>query len=264
MRITNKQVQRFDEDGVVTIDTPLTQAQLSAAVDVLDDKLPFRDPEGDAQPRYRYGLSTYSEELAFVEIVQHPFFEEVACKALRADEVTFNGVSATKTFPNPNAEFSFGQHVDIQYCTSDLDATPRRMICSFFLWLDAVNERRAPLVARPGSHRLLADFRESDPALKAAPIEVKGVTLDNLPELGYADPEPISAEAGQVSVLTTALVHGPSTNIGTEPRYSAHITFVPKGFEFIQTPQNVESQQRHSAELRKRVSPGRRHIFKDC
>ena len=28
------------------------------------------------------------------------------------------------------------------------------MICSYFLWLTDVNERRAPMMVRPGSHRL--------------------------------------------------------------------------------------------------------------
>lgn len=36
------------------------------------------------------------------------------------------------------------------------EATPRRILVSFFVWLQAVTSVRAPLMYRPGSHRLLA------------------------------------------------------------------------------------------------------------
>ena len=43
--ITEQEIQQFSEMGAVTIDTPLTQQQLSAASAVFDRLLPFSEPE---------------------------------------------------------------------------------------------------------------------------------------------------------------------------------------------------------------------------
>ena len=43
--ITEQEIQQFSEMGAVTIDTPLTQQQLSSASTVFDRLLPFSKPE---------------------------------------------------------------------------------------------------------------------------------------------------------------------------------------------------------------------------
>ena len=90
----------------------------------------------------------------------------------------------------------------------------------FFLWLTDVNEKRAPMMVRPGSHLLLGDYREHDPDWKGDLPRVAPVPLANLPVLPYADPIPLTATAGQVSVLTTATVHGCLLYTSPSPRDS--------------------------------------------
>src|SRR5262249_52906245 len=153
-----------------------------------------------------------------LDIIQHPFFEETAKQALQANAVHFFQTAITTAYPQPDTPWSFDQHVDIQYRLSDFQAVPRRIVCSYFLWLTDVNERRAPMMVRPGSHLLLADFNERDPERHALAGQVKGAPLAELPALAYADPIPLTARAGQVSVLTTATVHGASVNVDNAPR----------------------------------------------
>ncbi len=258
--ITEQENQQFSEMGAVTIDTPLTQQQLTAASAVFDRLLPFSEPEAGEKPRYRVSTTCTFYEQELLDIIQHPFFEEIAKSVLRADEISFLQTAIVTTYPAPNTPFSFDQHVDIQYCLSDLDATPRRMVCSYFLWIDDVTEQRAPLMYRPGSHRLIAKDRESQPELKGIVPLVAGVSLAGLPALGYADPIPVVARAGQVTVLTTGMVHGASINVDTLPRKAMVITFTAADVE-IGLPQNqAETKRAYDRELKKLLRPERVHI----
>jgi phytanoyl-CoA dioxygenase PhyH len=258
--ITALQLQRFIEDGCVTIDTPLTPAQLATASAAFDRLLPQPVPREGQPPRYRVGMTCSYDDPALVEIIQLPFFEEVAKRALRAEAVHFFQTAIITAYPQPNTPFSFDQHVDIQYCLSDLNATPRRMICSFFLWLTDVNERRAPMMLRPGSHWLIAAERERDPELKTQVPRVAGVSQSGLPALSYADPIPLTARAGQVSVLTTSTIHGASVNVDTEPRKDMVITFNAAGVEIALPPDQSEQKRAYDRELRRRLRPERAHI----
>jgi phytanoyl-CoA dioxygenase PhyH len=258
--ITEQQLQRFIEDGAVTIDTPLTRAQIDAASAALDRRLPFAAP-GDGQlAHYRVQRTSSYDDPALVEIIEHPFFEEVAKRALRAEEVRFFQTAVITTYPQPDAPFRFDQHVDIQYSLADLNAVPRRMICSFFLWLTDVNERRAPMMVRPGSHWLIAKERERHPRLRGAIPRVEGVSLAQLPALPYALPLPLVARAGQVSVLTTAAVHGASINIDTAPRQAMVVTFTAAGVEIALPPDQAEQKRAYDWALRQWLRPERAHI----
>jgi hypothetical protein len=257
--ITDQQLEQFVRDGAVTIDTPLTDAQIAAASAALDRLLPFRTG-GEGRPRYRVSLTCSYDEPELLEIIQHPFFEEVAKRALRADAVRFFQTAILVAYPQPDTPWSFEQHVDIQYSLSDLSAVPRRMICSYFLWLTDVNERRAPMMFRPGSHRQIAEVRERDPALKGAAPRVAGASLAHLPALEYAEPIPLVARAGQVSVLTTGAVHGASVNVDSEPRKNFVITFVADGVEIALPPDQAEQKRGYDRGLRERLRPERAHI----
>src|ERR1051326_1046845 len=131
--ITEQQIQEFDELGAVTIDTPLTRPEIAAATAAIDRLLPPQDPV-TGKPRYRSSMTCSYDDQALVDVIQHPFFEEVAKRTLHAEQVHFFQTAITASYPEPDKPFSFDQHVDIQYCLSDLEATPRRMICSYFLW----------------------------------------------------------------------------------------------------------------------------------
>jgi Phytanoyl-CoA dioxygenase (PhyH) len=257
--ITDQELRQFIEDGVVTIDTPLTEVQIAAASAAFDRLLPFSAPQ-DGRPRYRVGMTCSYDDPALLEIIQHPFFEEVAKRALRADAVQFFQTAITASYPQPDTPFSFDQHVDIQYSLSDLNAAPRRMVCSYFLWITDVNERRAPMMVRPGSHWLIAAERERHPRLKDEVPRVAGASLAQLPALAYADPVRLVARAGQVSVLTTATVHGASVNVDTEPRKAMVITFTAAGVEIALPPDQTEQKRAYDRELRRRLRPERAHI----
>lgn len=166
--ISAEQLRVFEERGAVTIDTPLTTKEIAAAAAAIDELLPFKAAEPGQAPRFRYGATCNYYEPALLDLIQHPFFEAVAKRVLSADAIRFFQTAIVASYPQPGSEFSYDQHTDIQYSLEDWAATPRRVVCSFFLWLTDVNERRAPMMYRPGSHRLVAAARSADPLLKDA------------------------------------------------------------------------------------------------
>lgn len=253
--MTDNEVRQFDEVGTVTIDTPLTAAEIAAASAAFDRLLPWQE----GNPRPSQTCSYYDP--AILDIIQHPFFEEAARQILRADAVQFFQTAILTAYPEPGKPFSFWQHVDIQYRLSDFQAVPKRILCSFFLWLTDVNEKRAPMMVRPGSHLLLAALRENDPDWEGDPPRVAPTPLANLPALAYADPIPLTAAAGQVSVLTTATVHGASVNVDNAPRKNLVFTFTAAGRP-IGLPPGEEAQMReYHRELRAHLRPERAHIL---
>jgi ectoine hydroxylase-related dioxygenase (phytanoyl-CoA dioxygenase family) len=258
--ITDQEIRQFDEIGAVTLDTPLTGPQVAAASAAFDRLLPLPKSQEGQPSQYRAGLTCSFLDPELVDIIQHPFFEEVAKRVLRADAVHFFQTAIVTAYPQPNTPFSFDQHVDIQYPLSDFQAVPKGIICSYFLWLTDVNAQRAPLMYRPGSHLLLAAERERHPELRGAAPQVAGASLAQLPALNYAPPLPILAKAGQVSVLTTAMVHGASTNVDTVPRKDMVITFVAAGVKIGLPPGQAQQKREYDRELRQRLRPERAHI----
>ncbi|MDA0838076.1 MAG: phytanoyl-CoA dioxygenase family protein [Planctomycetota bacterium] len=258
--ITKEQVEQFDTQGAVTIDTPLTSDQLAAARRVFDELLPQADPSS-GELRNRVGQTGNIFEQELLDILQSPFLEDVAKKVLRAEAVTFFQTAIIKAYPEPGAEFRFSEHTDIQYCSSDFESIPRRMVCSHFLWLNDVNEKRAPMMHRPGSHLLIARHRQNDPELAKAPPAVKGTSKEHLPDLPYSEPVPVTARAGQVSVLTTSMVHAGSTNVDKEPRYAFVITFHPRNF-YIGLPESqAQAKIKYDRELQEHLRSDRRHLI---
>ena len=249
----------FEERGAVTIDTPLTTKEIAAAAAAIDALLPFKAAEPNQAPRFRYGATCNYYEPALLDLIQHPFFEAVAKQVLRADAIRFFQTAILASYPQPASEFSYDQHTDIQYSLEDWAATPRRVVCSFFLWLTDVNQRRAPMIHRPGSHRLVAVARSADPVLKDEPPGIQGIKMVDLPP-EYAAPQPVLAQAGQVTVLTTSMVHGGSTNIDNEPRKALVMTYAAAGVE-IGLPENQAATKReYDAKLRELLRPERAHL----
>ena len=148
--ISAEQLRIFEEQGAVTIDTPLTTEEIAAAAAAIDALLPFKPAEPDQAPRFRYGATCNYYEPALLDLIQHPFFEGGRqTSAARADAIRFFQTAILASYPQPGSEFSYDQHTDIQYSLEDWAATPRRVVCSFFLWLTDVNKRRAPMMHRP-------------------------------------------------------------------------------------------------------------------
>ena len=257
--ISEAELRVFEERGAVTVDTPLAAAEIAAAVAAIDKLLPFKEAAGGETQRYRYGATCNYYEPALVDLIQHPFFEGVAKQVLRADAISFFQTAILSTYPQPDGVFSFDQHTDIQYSLEDWAQTPRRVVCSFFLWLTDVNKRRSPMMHRPGSHRLVAQARSADPALKDAAPGIEGIRMEDLPP-EYAQPEPVLARAGQVSVLTTSMVHGGSTNIDTAPRKVMVLTYTAAGAEIGLPEAQAETKRTYDARLRSLLRPERAHL----
>ena len=222
--ITAVQLEQFDRLGAVAVDSPFSGAEL-------------------------------------LTLLQHPFLEQVASRVLRADSVEFFTSAILKTYPQQGAEFDFWEHVDIRYHTADLEAVPRRMLCSLWIWLSDVEEDRGPLMYRPGSQRLIAAHMEAHPSQ----IDKSGV--DQLPDLAYAPSVPLLARAGQVSVFTTATIHGASINTGQTPRRAMAVNFIPKGLEMRptwSTARNLDGRDRYHRKLKALFPPDRQHILHPC
>ena len=253
--MTDAELKEFDEAGCVTIDTPLTQDQIAAASAAFDRLMPFR--EGHA----RASLTCSYYDQALVDIIQHPFFEEAAKRALRSDEVRFFQTAIVTAWPEPDKVFSFWQHVDIQYPLSHFQSIPRRIICSFFLWITDVSPRRAPMMLRPGSHYLISAEHEGDPAWAADSARVAPTPISELPDLPYSDPVPLVARSGQVSVLTTAAIHGASVNVDNQPRKNMVITFTDAATDIGLSATEAAQKREYDAGLRARMLADRRHII---
>ena len=253
--LSEDDVQRFLDDGAITIDTPIAAESIRAGCAIVDARLPFVASSSPAEPvEHRFGETCSFYESPLVDLIAQPFFEKVAKQVLDADEVRLFQTAITIVHPQPDARWAFEQHIDVRYREDHWRARPREVVCTFFLWLCDVNERRAPMVHRPGSHRLLArNDRHGVP-------RVAGVAFDRLPARRYADPVPIVARAGQVSIVTTALVHGSSVNVDHEARRALVMPYTARGVE-IELPPDQERQRRdYLRALAELLPPDRRHI----
>ena len=257
--LTDSQVEQFEKDGATTVDTPLSSAELSAAVAALDHLAPLYSPDAPDTPRYRITTGNVVEE-AFADIIGHPFFEAVAKQVLMANEVRFFQSACFVAYPQTEGNAP-PEHVDIRYRTDDFQSVPRRIVCSFFLWLNGVNEKRAPMMVHPGSHLLLArDFDQHDPDNING---VLGLNADQLPDLGYASAIPLTATPGQVSVLTTATLHGASVNHDDIPRKAMIITFTAESVKIDLPPEQASNKREYDRALRPLLRPERQHIVED-
>lgn len=252
--VSDDDVQRFLDDGAITVDTPLSPESIDAGAAVVDARLPFAPPADDSPANYRYGETCTFFDRPLVDLIEHPFFEAAAKQILDASEVRLFQTAITIVYPEPGASWGFEQHVDVRYREHDWQAHPRRVVCTFFLWLSDVNSHRAPMVCRPGSHRLLA--REGG---RGHP-QVAGVGLDALPKHDYGEPTLIVARAGQVSIVTTGMVHGSSVNVDDEPRRALVMPYTARGVRIDLPAEQEIDRRRYLRTLAEHMSPPRRHI----
>ena len=253
--IGESEIAQFEKVGAVTIDTPFSKARLDRVSRVFDRMLPFESLEDGKPAQYRVG-QRYFLEPELLDLIQDPFLEGVAKKTLRADAVHFFNAFVVTSYPQPGATFSFSEHVDIKYSLSDLDATPKRMLCSCLLWLSDVTEKRVPLMYRPGSHRLIAKDMEKNGTYIQNPVQLRA-----LPDLPFADPVPLIAKAGQMTVCTTAMVHGPSVNIDVLPRKVMFIVFGPAGHHIQANMNAVKIRKQYYRDLRNHLHTDRLGIL---
>ena len=170
MALTDAELRQYEELGAVTIDSPFTSAELDRAEAAWDrltasGRPPYDDPD-------------------YLDVFQHPYFEEVARKLLRADAAhLWWGVSphgrqpAKAPFGSIRDQWASGCHTDIQATWDDFQATPRRMRAELWFWLNDVPEHRGAMRILPGSHRPIMEYwsRVLTPEHKAMLPRVHGV-----------------------------------------------------------------------------------------
>ncbi|MCX5660079.1 MAG: phytanoyl-CoA dioxygenase family protein [Planctomycetota bacterium] len=246
--MTAQELATMDRDGFVTIDTPFTPAEVSAAAAAVDRAFgPGRDGF----------LGSDIVEPEVLHLMFHPFVEAVAKQMLRADDVALRAAAARKTAPKEGAQPALeGEHADIRYSAADLDSTPRAILCTILFWLTDVTPTRAPLMYRAGSHRQLAL------AFGDQPASVAGHPLKDLPKIAYAQPAPLLARAGQISVGSTGVIHSGSINTDTTDRKVIFTQFQARGVVPVKFPEAMQAGfDRYMAAIRPLVDPSRHRLL---
>ena len=276
--ITNTQINTFEQEGAVTIDTPLTDDQLTQTAQLMDTLLPLGPPRpGEKKPRYRVGENSLLQP-SFVSIIANPFFEEVMKKLLYTDNVVITNTAIRKTHPQPNAKFEIGEHTDITYGLADMASKPRRMDLGLFIWIKDVGPKTAPLMYRPKSHLQIAQWMDDRPTYLTKSTDINNYVNmqdthsrpaghakhpDDWPDLEFEDPIPVVGHAGQVSVVNQAAIHGASTNVDTKPRYSFFIGFRPRDVVMGEAKSRFNGRRSYLPKLREVLPPDRHHLIPD-
>ena len=292
--LSAEQVQQWDESGAVTVDVPGLADDLDL-LDALQRSMLHHMPwwhDNAGQPLHHPGRVTNTnawvddwpqeDSQPLCDLVQLPFFEEAAKQLLGAQNVYHCAAALAVGYPEANSPrkevfhantaangVGFDQHIDGMYTLEQWEATPRRALVSFFVWLAEATPLRGPLMYRPGSHRVLA-ARNS--ATNTDNISRRDETrmfpdLTEIPDSGlgpeqFAEAMPAVGGSGSCTLTTTCLVHGASTNLDTKPRFSAHITYAECGF--VKGGYDGVFRfafPRYWQTLHDRCRPERRHIF---
>lgn len=271
---TDAQLKEYEEQGAVTIDSPFTEAELDraeAAWDRLQDKdaRPYEDPD-------------------YLEVIQHPYFEEVAKKLLRAADVhLWWGLAPHGRHPAqppyaPAADqWANGCHVDIQATWEDFVATPRRMRAELWFWLNDVPAERGAMRILPGSHRPIMEYwsRVLSPEHKAMLPRVHGLRPppvtprspaypEHVPDIDgtpWVQRQPVAATArrGQILILCSSMLHSAWQNEDSVPRKAMGTAWVAKGVPCGLPKNQRDGLMEFFPELRRRLRPERAHIAPD-
>ncbi len=271
MPFTDGQLAQYEEQGAVTIDTPFTPKELDRA-EAAWDRLkqtggkPYEDPD-------------------FIEVVQHPFFEAVAKKVLRAQAVHLwwglaphERAPASPPYADSQDQWARGCHTDIQATIEDFEATPRREHLAIWFWLNDVPAERAAMRVLKGSHkRLGAHWQEMQQHWKANPNSPLPVRhgprweAEGEPDARWfaaLEPTAMAAPRGYAQVFSQSLLHAGWHSEDTEPRKGFHISWVADGvsiggMRFNDQSGRIDGVRQRSAELRQVMAPERRHVAMD-
>lgn len=245
--MTQTELATMERDGFVTIDTPFTPAELEAAI-AAAERVCGGKPDAF--------IGNELTDPALLHLMLHPFVEAAAKQMLRSDDVGLRAVALRKTSPRAGAMPALeGEHADIRFTLEDVDANPRRILCTILIWLTDVTPTRAPFMFRPGSLRQIA-------AQWTGPAVVAAHHLAGLPKLDYAEPVPVLARAGQISVGSTGAIHSGSINTDTKPRIVIFTQFQSRGV----TPVTFDAGQQkgfdeYMAKVKPLVDPSRQRLL---
>jgi hypothetical protein len=281
--LTPDEMAQYEEEGFVTIDTPLTDAQLDSAGRAFDALCAPSDT-----PRHPCFNSSLAVPCAsnkdFVEMISNPFFEKVAQQVLRSESVDYIEVFPIDRRPTPvpdsgeyphwRDEWERGAHVDVQLTRSDFEATPRRDQLTLWLWLSEVTPESGAMRILPGSHKkfmdhweltLLPERRQYLPrvhGLRPAPAPL----AEGLPELGatrWLDQQPIPAVAhrGQLLVVSGTILHSAWHNPAPESRKGFLLQFMAQEVAGGLAEGRIEVCQQVYPGLRSALPLERQHLI---
>lgn len=268
--ITDEQLAEYEESGVVTIDGPLSVEELDRA-EAAWDRL-----RGSGEKSYN--------DPDYVDVVQHPYFEEVAKRVLKAEAVhLWWGLSPherqpwTGPFDSERDQWANGCHTDIQATWEDFLATPRRMRAELWFWVNEVPRDRGAMRILPGSHRpimehwsrvLTPEHKKMLPrvhGLKPNPSENAAAYPEYVPELVDTpwldqDPVPYDAKRGQILVLCSAGLHSAWQNKDSVPRKGLGTSWVAAGVPCGLPRNQREDMLAFHAQLKGKLRSDRAHI----
>ena len=272
--ITDQELAQYETQGAVTIDGPFSEAELDRAEAAWDSLKASGDPPY-THPDY-------------VDVIQHPYFEEIAKKVLRAQAVhLWWGLAphergpAEPPYADYGEQWARGCHVDIQATWEDFTATPRRMRAELWFWLNDVPVDRGAMRILPGSHRLIMEHwsRVLTPEHKAQLPRVHGLQPppvsegqiaypEYVPNLGDTpwvkqEPTPFTAKRGQILILCSAGLHSAWQNEDEVPRKAMGTAWIASG-----VPCGLPKNQREGVldffpQLKEQLRPERTHIVPD-
>ena len=270
MQFTDADLETYERDGAVIIDTPFTEEELDRAEAAWD-----RIKESGCAPY---------EDPGYIEVISHPYFEAVAKKVLRADSVhLWWGLSPHERAPSqaPFADYGEqwknGSHIDIQATWEDFQATPRRMRAELWFWVNEVPRERGAMRILPGSHKPIMEHWSKilTPEHKAELPRVHGIRpvpgenhpaypeyLPDLTDTPWLEQEPVPAvcRRGQVLVLCSGGLHSAWQNEDTVPRKGMGNSWVASGVS-VGLPKNQrDGVMDYFPKLREKLPEDRKHI----
>ena len=270
MQFTDAELRKYEKEGAVIIDSPFTTEELDRAESAWD--------------RLKESGSPPYEDPDYVDVVQHPYFEEVAKKLLRADAVhLWWGLSpherapAKAPFASPGDQWTSGCHIDIQATWEDFMATPRRMRAELWFWVNDVPEHRGAMRILEGSHRpimqhfsrvLTPEHKAMLPrvhGLRPHPTDTAPAYPEHVPELEDTPwfeqkPVPAVARRGQVLILCSAGLHSGWQNEDTVHRKAMGTSWVAAGASCGLPKNQRDAVMAFFPRLRQKLRPERAHI----
>ena len=270
MPLTDAELNQYQDEGAVIIDTPFTEEELDKA-EAAWDRLtqsgapPYEDPD-------------------YVNLVQHPFLESVAKKILRAQSVHLwwgikphDRAPSKPPFDSVRDQWTGRYHTDIQATWEDFDATPRRMRAELWLWVNDVPKDRGAMRVLPGSHKPILQHwsKVLTPEQKAQLPRVHGMRPDptekspaypeGVPQVGdvlWADQEPIPqvARRGQMLIFCSTTLHAAWQNEDSVSRKAMTTSWVADGVSCGLPKNQRDGVIEFFPQLRKKLKPERQHI----